>query len=459
MSTRTTSGAAAASGAAEPTRVERALDAWELYRWTNALLATDSRPTRPNQGPLQGLLFSAKDVFASSELPTTAGSLVLRDHRPSADAVAISRLRQAGATLFAKSNCAEFGIGIHTETRLGGRVHHPFEPSISPGGSSGGDAVAVATGIVDFAIGADYGGSVRWPAQSVGVYGLRTTPGLVPRTGVVPGTGARQADPCPSPPVLWSLQGQLEVVGLLAADLGILTRALAALSGSDGEDWAGLGADRPASRGDRRRLAVTLGTEVSPVDETIIDRLTEYVERARAVGYEIVRVDGLLEGAPSLYAELRRGLDDLSDLRRLVDGKEDLLCAGTLAALAEAPPPGPFDSAVRDCWVEARRVVRRIRAVFDEADALLVPVAPVRALGHGAGATLSGRVLQSPADLMCLCRAISLTGCPALSVPLGAKDLENGGRHSYSSVQIVGPPGSELVCCEIARAIDAPLAD
>jgi Asp-tRNA(Asn)/Glu-tRNA(Gln) amidotransferase A subunit family amidase len=167
--------AVAVPGAGEP--LARARQRWVELSWTRALLAVTTAERAAAEGPLGGLTFTVKDTFAAAGLPSTGGSLLLAGHVPDRDATLIARLKAAGAALFAKANCAEFGNGIDTETRIGGRVLHPTDPAVSPGGSSGGDAVAVAGGIVDFAIGGDYGGSVRWPAQCTGVYGLRTLVG------------------------------------------------------------------------------------------------------------------------------------------------------------------------------------------------------------------------------------------------------------------------------------------
>jgi amidase len=431
-------------------RIDAARARWDQHRWTNALLATTDEPNlRP--GSLSGLAFTVKDTFATAGLASTGGSLVLKDHVPSTDAVLVNRLKAAGATLFGKGNCAEFGNGIHTETRLGGRVLHPSDQTVSPGGSSGGDAVAVAVGIVDFAIGGDYGGSVRWPAQCVGVYGLRTSAGLIPRTGRMPSGGATRATPVIGPPAPLGLLSRVEAVGVFATSAPMIARVLHAVAGPDHDDWSGLSPpDTPRHR--HRRIAVSTGREVGPVSDECLDALDTARRAAAGAGYEIVDADGILADALGIYNELRDDLDVLDDLRELVGADTDLLCPGTRTVLTTPPGRGWGDAHVRRTWARSRTVVARIRAIFATVDALLVPVAPVSAVAHDGGVELDGRWIEGP-DLMAQCRAISLTGLPALAMPM--TKTANG---RTVSVQLVGPPGGDWLCCEIAAELGAPLS-
>src|SRR3954468_2879811 len=130
-------------------------------------------------GALAGVPFTVKDVIATDDLPTTCGSVVMKDHRPSADAAVVSLLRAAGAVLVGKTNTPEFAFGVDTCNDLFGRTNNPLGPW-TPGGSSGGEAAAVAAGMSAFGVGTDFGGSIRWPAQCTGLVGLRPTVGLVP---------------------------------------------------------------------------------------------------------------------------------------------------------------------------------------------------------------------------------------------------------------------------------------
>jgi amidase len=423
---------------------------WAEYGWTNALLAV-APPTPATDGPLAGLTFTVKDTFATAGVRSSGGSLLLADHVPNRDAVLVGRLKAAGATLFGKGNCAEFGNGIDTETRIGGRVLHPFDEKVSPGGSSGGDAVAVAAGIVDFAIGGDYGGSVRWPAQCVGIYGLRTSAGLVPRTGRMPSGGGTRATPFVGSPAPRGLLSRVEVPGVFARDPALVAAVVSVLGGPDGDDWFGLTAPMPpATR--TRRIAITSGREVGPVSAESLEALAAARRAAVAAGYEVFEAEGLLTDATTIYNLLRDDLDVLDDLRALVGDDADQLCPGTQAVLASPPGRGWGHPEVREAWRRSREIVSRTAALLAQVDAILLPVAPVSAVAHGEGVEVDGQVIAGPA-LMAQCRAISLTGLPSLAIPTMPTD---GGR--TAGVQIVGPAGADLQCCTIAAELAAQLS-
>lgn len=433
--------------------IARARARWDELSWTNALLAVTSAedaPAEAAEGPLAGLTFTVKDTFAAAGLASAGGSLLLAGHVPDRDAVLVARLKAAGATLFAKANCAEFGNGIDTETRIGGRVLHPADPAVSPGGSSGGDAVAVAGGIVDFAIGGDYGGSVRWPAQCTGVYGLRTSAGRVPRTGRMPSGGASRKHPFVGAPAPRGLLSRVEVPGVMARDLSLVSRVLAVISGPDGDDWFGLTAPSPPARR-TRRLAFTTGREVGPVSAESLDALHAARQAATRAGYQLVDAEGVLTDATTVYNLLRDDLDVLDDLRALVGDDIDQVCPATRAVLEAPPGRGWGHPEVREAWRYSREIVARVCAVLAGADALLLPVAAVSAVPHGGGVQLDGRYVTGPA-LMAQCRAISLTGLPSLAMPVMATD---GGR--TCGVQVVGPPGGDDQCCAVAADLAAQL--
>jgi amidase len=440
-------------------RVEEARARFDRFAWTNALLQVDftrveaevrssSAQWAPGEGSLAGTLFSVKDLFATAGIVSTAGSLLLADNVPEKDAVVVERLRAAGSVLVGKGNCAEFGFGIDSENRVGGRVLHPSHPAVSPGGSSGGDAVAVATRVVDFGIGTDYGGSVRWPAQAVGVLGLRTGVGLVPRTGELPGcgdlsgagTGVRNP---------WSLLGALETVGILARSPRTLVDVLRTIRGSDRRDWLtqlpGFGPIPldGAPRRRRGRLAVSdlpgLGVLTSPV-AAAMGRVRATID---GLGLERVEVPDALDGAFETYRVLRQSLDHHVEVRALSAGREDLLCQTTREALAAQLPATGMTLEVAKAWSTREDVAAGVRALLDDVDVLIVPVAAYPPLAYGAAA-LGGAGLD-PGEVMRHCRAVSLTGLPALSVPFDDAPAGQG-----VSIQIVGPDGGEELCCEVA---------
>src|SRR6188472_3482367 len=152
-------------------------------------------------GPLHGIPLSLKDLIDQKGLPTTAWSAVRRDHMATEDAVVTGRLRDAGSVFVGKTNLHEFAFGTTSEESAYGPVRNPHDPSRSPGGSSGGSAVAVATGMCLGTVGTDTGGSIRIPAAACGIVGLKPEWGDISASGVVP------------------LSRQLDHVGPLAASV------------------------------------------------------------------------------------------------------------------------------------------------------------------------------------------------------------------------------------------------
>jgi amidase len=142
-------------------------------------------------GPLAGLPFSVKENIDLAGTPTTFG---LRGDFPDAthDAPHVAHLRAAGAVPIARGNLPDLALRWHTESARYGTTINPLDDTLSPGGSSGGDAVAVATGMVAFAVGSDYGGSLRVPASLTGIYALRPTPGRFPMAPAAPPSMSRQ---------------------------------------------------------------------------------------------------------------------------------------------------------------------------------------------------------------------------------------------------------------------------
>jgi amidase len=146
--------------------------------------AADRRNTRKNVlGPLHGVPFTAKDIFDTAGLPTTAGLRMLRTNIPDHDATVIARMREAGAILIGKTNCPPGGIGGDSWNPLHGGTRNPYDIARTPGASSSGEAAIIAAGGSPLGIGSDSGGSIRLPAHYCGIAALKPTTGLIPSTG------------------------------------------------------------------------------------------------------------------------------------------------------------------------------------------------------------------------------------------------------------------------------------
>jgi len=157
--------------------------------------AADAAIARGDQlGPLHGVPITIKDAIETAGMRTTSGAKMLAEYVPAQDAVAVARLRAAGAIVFGKTNLPEFAGDAQTFNALFGTTNNPWDPERTPGGSSGGAAAAVATGLTGMELGSDLGGSLRIPAQFCGVYTIKPTWGIVPMTGHIPPPPDAQRD-------------------------------------------------------------------------------------------------------------------------------------------------------------------------------------------------------------------------------------------------------------------------
>src|SRR5437762_452182 len=267
-------------------------------------------------GPLAGVPYTAKDVLATAGLRTTSGSLLYRDHVPRADATAVARMRAAGAILLGKTNCPEFAMDLQTDNRVFGATRNPWDFDRTPGGSSGGDAAAVADGLAALGIGTDFGGSVRWPAHCTGLFGLRPSAGRVPGTGHLPAPSSLD----PPPPSSAALYGQLHVVGPLARAVDDLELALWVLAGPDGRDPHTVPVPLEDSRPiDPRQLPLAWcdGEGTEPIRPDVIDAVEQAAACLARAGCDLARARPPgFEGAEPLFARLR-GLDGMAEWRAL----------------------------------------------------------------------------------------------------------------------------------------------
>jgi amidase len=140
-------------------------------------------------GPLHGVPFTVKDAIETNGVVCTGGTEGRAHYIPREDAVVVKRLRKAGAILLGKTNCPELGWAWEADNLIYGRTNNPYDLSLSPGGSSGGESAIISAGGSPFGLGSDAGGSVRFPAHCTGIASIKPTSGRVPRTGHFPGPG------------------------------------------------------------------------------------------------------------------------------------------------------------------------------------------------------------------------------------------------------------------------------
>ena len=251
------------------------------------VIARTGRPV----GPLHGLPTAHKDLLDAAGLPTSFGSRMFADNVARRDSVLAARVRAAGGVRVGKTNVAELGAGSQTHNPLFGITRNPYDPRLTPGGSSGGAAAALVTGMVAVADGSDMGGSLRNPASFCNVVGLRPTPGRVPN---VPSRDA------------WFDLSVLGPMGRRAADVALL---LAAVSGPDARDpyatWPQLLPLEPLDRdlrGVRAAWGRSLGLPFEPAVLEAHDRSRAGVE---SLGLELTDAEPSLRGADEVFRTLR----------------------------------------------------------------------------------------------------------------------------------------------------------
>ncbi|MGZ6661457.1 MAG: amidase [Solirubrobacteraceae bacterium] len=377
-------------------------------------------------GPLHGVPFTAKDAIAVKGMRWTNGSRLFAHDVAANDAPAIARMRGAGAILLGKTNVPEFCAFYDTVNDLFGATRNPHALDRSAGGSSGGEAVAVATGMSAIGVGSDLGSSIRNPAHFTGVFGLKPSRDAVPCTGHAPDGETP----------LWS---RLAVIGPLARSAADLELALGVLS------------EQPL-------VPPRRGTGVVGVyDEDFLQPVAEDCRRAVRLAGEALRDAGyqLAEDRPPRQEEIRSHFDFLvaaefaSRLASSTAGRREQLSRyGRMAV--EAAPEGPVSLADHlDAWVALGRLEREVDAWFTNRRLALCPVAPGAAPPLGRGFTeIDGQPLR-PGGKFTLCTLANAVGLPAVAVPATA--TEDG---LPIGVQLIGGRGRDLEVIAAARIIE-----
>ncbi len=267
------------------------------------------RPTRPSPPyrdhvlamTLQNIPFAIKDLFETKGIKTTAGSLFFKDYVPDEDAAVIQKLKAAGAVIMGKTNTHEIALGVTTNNPHFGATRNPWDTARIPGGSSGGSAVAVATGMSLAALGTDTGGSIRIPASLCGVVGLKPTYGRVSLRGVFP------------------LSWNLDHVGPITRTVKDAALVLQIIAGYDANDPASINmvlGDYLNHLEDKikgKKFALAVGAFVEESDAEVIAAVNETAKVFALLGAKIEKVEmDFLDGAALANRRMtsgrRRGL-------------------------------------------------------------------------------------------------------------------------------------------------------
>lgn len=391
-----------------------------------------------DRGPLHGIPVAVKDVFATRGVRTTAGSKLFANHIPDHDAAAIERLAQAGAVLVGKTGMHELAYGITSNNPHFGAVRNPLDPQRIPGGSSGGSAAAVASGMACAALGTDTGGSIRIPASFCGIVGLKPTYGRVSRYGVLP------------------LDCTMDHVGPLAASVRDAALVLNAIAGHDPRDPTS--SRRPVEDYLPPESASLEGLRLGLPRNFYFDRVTPEARQA-------------VETAAHLAQELGAHIVPVQ-----VPDVEDVNATGRLMLLFEAAAifkPHREDRAsfgadvlalldqgrlvTEPEYAEAlreRKLQRKeFRALWREVDFLLTPTTPFAAPRIGQTTVeIEGKAEDVRLAATRLLRAMNVLGFPALSLPCG-RDAAN----MPLGLQLIAPEFREAPLLRLAVLLEHAL--
>jgi amidase len=389
--------------------------------------------------PLFGIPVSIKDLTPTRGIRTTWGSKIFEHHVPTEDALVVQRLKAAGAIVVGKTNTPEFGAGGNTFNAVFGPTRNPWNPALTCGGSSGGAAVALATGMGPLAQGSDLGGSLRTPAAFCGVVGFRTTPGLVP---VWPGELA------------WD---SLAVAGPMARTVADVALMLSVIAGPDDRAPLSYAVDTRAFLRAVRGPSVK-GWRVAWTPD--LNGLTPVDAEVARVGEEATRV------FRALGAKVTTASPDFHEVNDIVLGTRGVfmvaLHADKLARWREVMQAGLVWNIEQGLRLTSREVAEaeklrttlwhRVRQFLERHDLLILPTVAVKPfpVEQPYPTEINGRPLENYTQWFFLTYAISVVGLPAISVPCGftADGLPVG-------LQIVGRRRAETAVLAAAAAYEA----
>ncbi|HVW85562.1 MAG TPA: amidase [Bryobacteraceae bacterium] len=372
----------------------------------NAATADEAQARGEALGPLHGLPVAHKDLQPVKGMRTTFGSRIFQDFIPEEDSLLVGRIRKAGAIAIGKTNTPEFGAGSQTYNDVFGTTLNPWDPAKTCGGSSGGAAVALATRMLALADGSDLGGSLRNPASFCGVVGLRPSPGRVPAWPV---------------PMAWS---PLSVEGPMARTVADLALFLSAIAGPDPRaplslDSPGEGFAAPLGRDFKGgRVAWWKDLGGIPVAREVREITNAQRARFEALGCIVEEAEPDFEGADTAFRALRfhaTGLRLGNHRKEHPHWIKDTL----LWELEQADRLTAGD--IGAATLKQTEIFHRMRRFMERYDFFVLPVSQVPPFDvtQHYPAEIDGVKMETYIDWMKSCYYISMTACPALSVPCG----------------------------------------
>jgi amidase len=399
----------------------------DFERARAAVAAADAALARGERRPLLGLPMTVKEQFNIAGLPTTWGNPAFKDWRSEVDALAVQRLKAAGAIILGKTNVPFKLRDWQSYNALYGTTNNPWDLSRTPGGSSGGASAALAAGFVPLEFGSDIGGSLRAPAHFCGVFSHKPSLDLVPQRGAGP----------PQTPAI-PVRGDLAVIGPLARSAGDLALELAVVAGPD-ERMEGIGytlslpPPRHDKLGDFRALVID-NHPLCPTANSIRVALEGLAERLSQTGCMVLRTSPKvpdLAQTSRIYRELLSAVfaaDLSSEARERVEAAAKALSPDDQSLEASRLRGMTMSHAE---WIQKSRIRGGLRArwlaLFQEVDVVLCPPMPTLAFPHDHSLQrtrqldVDGR--QMPYNDQSAWAGIAiLTGLPATTAPIGRSD-------------------------------------
>ncbi len=381
-------------------------------------------------GPLHGVPVTVKQNIDVAGTATTLGLSAFRDAIAASDGPPVERLREAGAIVLGRTNLPDVALRWHTDSDLAGPTINPWDAAVSPGGSSGGEAVALITGMSPLGVGTDLGGSVRIPAAACGVVSLKVTWGRVADVSVVA--------PPPTPAVL-----QVDTTGPMARRVGDLRVAFDVL--------------RQPSRRDARYRAVALPNDTSPTPfvvhlpehthPAIAAAIEEAASQLTAAGWRRVAGDAPDLGAAfdTWLTVIAHDVAGLKPLLQQVCGQDALRFIDQMLAVIP-----PVDDATFERLVSERRgqLVDEWRAFQSSTPLVLTPT--LSGPTYAPGTDLDDP-LAVAANVACV-PPVNLLGLPAAAVPIGTT------AGTPIGAQLIGPAWREDICLAAAATLEAARA-
>jgi len=388
------------------------------------------------RGLLAGLPVPIKDLTDVADVRTTLGSPIYRDNVPARSDMLVEHLEDNGAIVYAKSNTPEFGAGANTFNEVFGATLNPWDTSRSAAGSSGGAAVALATGMAWLAHGSDMGGSLRNPASFCGIVGMRPSIGRVAH----------------SPK--FKIDRNLSVHGPMARNVEDLALLLDAMSGEHPADPLSLPALPTSFLASARtgntpkRIAYSPDLGITPVDPEVAAITRKAAARFAEAGAIVEEAHPDLGEAHECFHVLR-AFDFAISKEQLLREKRDLLKPEVIWNIEE----GLKLSVTEIAKAEAQRVAMTARTIafFQRYDLLLTPatIVPPFPVENRYVAECAGKTFDNYVEWLGIVYAITLVCCPALSMPCGftASGLPVG-------LQVVAPPRGEAQLLAGARVLE-----